>query len=178
MQAILMLATLALLAAAADPAPRAIQGALGLQLGAVAAEADLGRLGFPGPPEALLRERATGGRFPVSRVGRSPSGHVVVIVLERRWADAAGHGACRDEQAGLAQALGAAFPTLVRQETGPEDIRFVTLYEPGERWNARTIAIICSHIPGSVPPTLRVVWRVSPAERQALYPASPAPASE
>lgn len=173
-----MLATLALLAAAADPAPRAIEGALGLRLGEVAAEADLARLGFPGPPDMLLRERRTGGHFPVARVGRSPSGHVVVIVLERRWAEPAGHAACREEQAALAETLGAAYPALVRQETGPEDIRFVTLSEPGERWGARTLAITCSHIPGSVPPTLRVVWRVSPAERQAVYPASPASTSE
>jgi len=159
-------------------APRTVTGALGVQLGTPIPDAELERLGFTASPEGLQWERRAEGHFQVARVGRSPSGHVVVIVLERRWADAGGHEACREEQAALAQTLGAAFPALVREDTGPADIRFATLYEPGGRPEARMIAVICSHIPGSVPPTLRVSWRVSPAERQALYSASPAPTSE
>ena len=43
---------------------------------------------------------------------------------------------------------------------------------------ARSLSLTCSHIPGRVLPTLRVVWRVSPAERASLYAGASDPGTE
>ena len=172
------IAGLLLAAAFLDQAPRTITGALGVRLGEVVADAELERRGFTGGPGRLLWEKRGRGHFQVERIGRSPSGHVVTIVLERTWAEAAGEHACRDEQAGLSELVAAAWASLDRATVGPPDIRFVTFREPGERRAARRIDIACSHIAGRMPPTLRVAWRVSGDERTMLYAGASGPGSE
>ncbi len=176
-----MVSKLAFLLSAAflDQAPRAITGALGVQLGAVASDAELERLGFTGRPGQLLwLKEQQDGHFQVMRIGRTPSGHVVSIVLERHWDSASGFADCQMEQAGLADLAAAAWPSLAREQSGPVDIRFVTLREPMAAREARSLSLTCSHIPGRVLPTLRVVWRVSPAERASLYAGASDPGTE
>lgn len=170
--------SLALLLAAVDaPAepPRAIAGALGVSIGEIATDAQLRGRGFTRVEDSQLWRRETAEHFPVVRVGRSLSGRVLNVVMERRWAEEEGLAACQSEQQAFAQVIHAVRPELVREEIGPKDILFVRLHETGPASQARAIEIVCSFIPTRVPPTLRIVWDVSPAERAAAY-AEPATA--
>lgn len=170
--------TLLLAAALLDQAPREITGALGVQLGAVVGNAELNRLGFSGGPDGIAWRREEPGHFPVISVQRARSGRVLGVVMVRRWPTPDGNAACRTEQAAFERVIASTRPALVRVADGPPDILFVTFWEPGERRDARSIAVICSHIPGSVPPTLRISWRVSPAEREAAYAEAPVSSTE